>query len=563
MKIFLGYFTYLIFLIANVTLTSCTSSNLFSGGEDDVSLEIPLDNDDPLDLAKGVGDLELKKNDETPENADEEMITDSLELETDDEVEGEAPENAEEEMIADSLELEIDGEVEDEVFGESEEETSSNNQNISQIDDSENLPQPDVSEELEEINELSAEDERWLSSNTLEDSDSKELVELEEWDNEDLLQANNSIDSIDEDINLDGPIGENTDIASGETPMDSQLNPANPQEDAEEAEKTIASTPKVTHRLVPVKKMKMVPFTRGDVLLNGIYIVREGDTIGLIAEKIYGNSFRSKELLGANPHLRKGLKVGDKVYYNSPQRPRDENQILTFYEDQGIAPRIYISRPGENVREISKNLLGHSRSWMEVYATNINVDSKGHLAERTEIRYWPSLKISSPPPMIPDQELAETRRLEEEEEVVAQVASADSGTSRLNSQQSSPPKSPAEEFPPPPSEELPPPPPPTAAAQELPPPPPPPTVAEELPPPPPPPPEVRERPPVERQVSPEPSNEIDTDMMFSILGGIIILASVAGFIIIRRRRKAALEDDFFEQIEESPEDIKENDIQMG
>ena len=70
-----------------------------------------------------------------------------------------------------------------------------------------------------------------------------------------------------------------------------------------------------------------------------------------------------------------------KVYYNSPQRPSDSGRLLTYYEDLSVAPQQYVSKPGDNIRVVAQNLLGHERSWMEVWATNPDVDSKNELAE--------------------------------------------------------------------------------------------------------------------------------------------------------------------------------------
>ena len=140
--------------------------------------------------------------------------------------------------------------------------------------------------------------------------------------------------------------------------------------------------------LVPVKKMKTTPYRIRGTLVNAIYIARPGDDINSISQKIY-NSDRTEDILNASPWLRNGIKVGDKVYYNSPQRPNDESQLLTFYEDLGLSPQTYVSKAGDNIRVVAKDLLGHDRSWMEIYATNLDVETKAELMEGTTLRYWP------------------------------------------------------------------------------------------------------------------------------------------------------------------------------
>lgn len=139
---------------------------------------------------------------------------------------------------------------------------------------------------------------------------------------------------------------------------------------------------------VPVKKMADAAFERGGVKLNRLYVVREGDTLSSISQKIFGRD-RTSDLIKWNSYFAsREPKVGDKVYYPSQNNP-DDNTMMTYYDDQGFPAQTYLASAGENIREISKNLLGHERSWMEIYATNPSVESKGELTEGTAIRYWP------------------------------------------------------------------------------------------------------------------------------------------------------------------------------
>lgn len=141
-------------------------------------------------------------------------------------------------------------------------------------------------------------------------------------------------------------------------------------------------------KTIPVKKIADTPFNKNGMLLNTVYLARSGDDINSISQKIFGSD-NSASLLQANPNLAKGVKVGDKVYYNSPKRSQDSQRMLTYYEDNGLVPQSYVAKSGDNIRKISKNLLGDSSSWKEVWATNMAVDSKDELAEGTELRYWP------------------------------------------------------------------------------------------------------------------------------------------------------------------------------
>lgn len=144
----------------------------------------------------------------------------------------------------------------------------------------------------------------------------------------------------------------------------------------------IAPAPKVS-----LKKVESAPFERGGDLLNRVYIAREGDTLQSIGEKVLGGD-HTKEMKKWNPYYAsRKLKVGDKIYYKSAKSPDDTN-MLTYYEDNGVAASSYISQEGESIRELGKKLLGNSRSWMELYATNPAIESKGELPAGTEIRYW-------------------------------------------------------------------------------------------------------------------------------------------------------------------------------
>jgi LysM repeat protein len=152
---------------------------------------------------------------------------------------------------------------------------------------------------------------------------------------------------------------------------------------------------------IPVKKIADAPYKKNGVLLNTVYLARAGDDLGSISQKI---GVSKDQILQGNPNLSRSVKVGDKVYYNSPKRPDDSQKMLTYYEDSGVPAQSFVAKSGDNIRAISKNLLGDSNSWKEVWATNLAVDSKGELAEGTELRYWPegSVAAAAPAPAEPE-----------------------------------------------------------------------------------------------------------------------------------------------------------------
>ncbi len=167
-----------------------------------------------------------------------------------------------------------------------------------------------------------------------------------------------------------------------------------------EAKRSLASAIEVSgtsmqKTWVPVKKVYQAPFRKNGILANGVYLVRPGDSINSVSTKIYGTSDREQELLRVNPTLMRGPKVGDKVYYNSPQRPNDQNQILVYYEDFNIPSKAYTSQEKDNIRAVSMKLLGDKDSWKEIWATNPHVESKGQISAGIELKYWPN-GISAP-----------------------------------------------------------------------------------------------------------------------------------------------------------------------
>ncbi len=157
-------------------------------------------------------------------------------------------------------------------------------------------------------------------------------------------------------------------------------------------------------KYIPVKKIKTIPYSRQGKIINTVYIIRERDTPASVAQKIYGDSSRSKDLFMINPHLNRSFKIGDKIYYDSVKRPGDTSRIMTYYEDHGIPPQNYISKPGENIRGIASSLFGNREYWKELWATNLDIQSKWGLKAGTSLNYWPQGAGENLPPV---QQLAE------------------------------------------------------------------------------------------------------------------------------------------------------------
>lgn len=282
-----------------------------------------------------------------------------------------------------------------------------------------------------------------------------------------------------------------------------------PKEPVSEAPK---SEPKP---MASYRKVETTPWREGGKLLNSVYIARSGDSWASVSKMIYGSE-KVSDLKKMNPAIKgRKVKVGDKLYYNSPHRPDDESNVRNYFEDSGIAPEVYIAKSGDNLKKVAKELLGTEQGWKELYAIN-DFESKGALDEGTQIRYWKSAPPAAPP---------------------AEVAAAQPPLEEAPPAGDMPPPPPQADMPipaEPPPEMAPPPPPPDMAMNEAPPPPPPPPV-EAIAPPPPPPPMDAGKPMADG------SEAMEDDQMTTLAAGAVVAVGLALFMIMRRRRKKELE----------------------
>ncbi len=149
---------------------------------------------------------------------------------------------------------------------------------------------------------------------------------------------------------------------------------------------------------IPLKKIKVQTYRKGNFLVNAVYIARIEDRISSVSHKIFGSD-QTSQLYTINPHLKnRDLKVGDKIYYQSPLRPQDTDKILFYFEDKGVDPTMYDIEPGQNIRTLSTQLLGDVNSWKEIWATNPELVSKGIVDQKMTIKYWlPEDEVASVP----------------------------------------------------------------------------------------------------------------------------------------------------------------------
>ncbi len=289
-------------------------------------------------------------------------------------------------------------------------------------------------------------------------------------------------------------------------------------------EKPMAAAPVESRPKASLKKVPAEPFYEGGQLLNAVYVARPGDNYRKISTMIYGDASRHKDLRAANPSIGT-LKPGNKVYYNSPQRPSDTTAMKTYYEDMGLQPEVYVAKEGDNIRKVSKQLLGYDNAWQEVWSTNPAVESKQELMAGTELRYWKAAPAAGAPAP------------------VTNVAAND---------MAAPSAPPIDDMPPPPdmAANMPPPPPSdmdtnagagSVAMNDLPPPPaemaPPRPPPVEMAPPPPPPMAQAPPPPVAKAPTMGEDGMSNDDMMMGLAGIGIVAAGIAAIMVIRKRRQ--------------------------
>ena len=287
-----------------------------------------------------------------------------------------------------------------------------------------------------------------------------------------------------------------------------------------------------------LQKVKTQPFRDHKILANAVYIARDGDTKESISQKVFGSDARVKELCLVNKHnCSRDVKVGDKFYYNSPQRPNDDTVVKTFYEDAGVAPVTYSAKAGDNIRKVGKTLLGSDRSWMELWATN-EVESKGDLDEGTQLKYWPNSE--APTQTMAKNEAGKAEAAGTTGDAAAPPPGGDAGPPPPAPDQAAaaPPPVPdqAAAAPPPPAENLPPAPDQNQAAAA--------GTAEPPPPPPPPPPADTAQNRKEPAAVDASGGMSDPNQTVALAVGAVLLLAAAGLFISIRKKRARRQIDF-------------------
>lgn len=347
-----------------------------------------------------------------------------------------------------------------------------------------------------------------------------------------------------DDLKLDDPTA--LSAAPSETPSEAPQDPPATAMNDTPASSTFDSAP-----VAPVEETKpapsksslrkvadVVPYAFGDGYVNTIYIARPKEKLKDISQTIYGSD-KTKELKKINSFLKSRAPIaGDKIAYVSPNRPTDSEKTITYYEDTGMIPETYVAQKGDNLRKISKKLLGYDNAWKEVWSTN-PLESKIKLAEGDTFKYWKSAATITP------ETTAKKEMPKSTEEAVNNIVQNNTAPEPIDPVMPPPPQA---ELPPPPQAELPPPPGDAMAANTTPadpsldaavPPPPPPDDAQFASPPPPPPEKIDKAPANEEGDEIAEGGEDDTMTMLGI--GVLLFGALA-FVLVKRKKARANSD---------------------
>jgi hypothetical protein len=450
--------------------TSCTSSN------DDTQDTETAEAQDPA--------LDSESVDQTAQDADQAADTETADANVD-------------QAAGDDTSAEVDKAASDDFASDEEVVADSGEGAADQVAaDDKGLPDKSLESEKTSDDDLLADDSK----------DTKELADGSVTDS-DLNDVASTTDTNAEQDVFDSTTPDeataSADAASTEAPPVADVAPA---EQAASEMPPADAAPAAPMPVASLKKIKETPYKQGGILLNTVYVARKGDTWSAVSEKVFGAD-KVADLKKGNPYLAsREVKVGDKIYYNSPARSTDAEKMLTYYEDKGVPAQTYTAKGGDNIRELGKSLLGEKNSWKELWATNLAVESKGELPEGTELRYWPegadagaAAPVAETPPPQPTQPVAANKPAMKDDFALPEDPTKNNQANNNN---------------------------PGAPAAG--------TVANELPPPPPPPPPVQQ-PPVQKTVANAP---MDKDLTFMLSAGGLLLVGVGVLLGLIRKSRA-------------------------
>ena len=255
----------------------------------------------------------------------------------------------------------------------------------------EDIGEEDIDEEdIDEEEDIEGEPKKdkgffdWLFGGSDSDDELDESLDDDfVGEEEEFSTADDSLENLENDYSLEESATPSTDTAEQTTTPTEQ--PTVSEEKTSSSQKTAS-----------LNKIMATPYTKAGQIVNTVYIARPNEDLISISQKIYGKD-EVNQLLKINTHLQnRPVVVGDKIYYNSPNRPNDTTRLLFYYQDNNISPSYHSLSAGDNIRKIAFQLLGHPKSWKEIWATNPNLESKAEVENNMSIVYWPKSTVVQP-----------------------------------------------------------------------------------------------------------------------------------------------------------------------
>lgn len=136
-----------------------------------------------------------------------------------------------------------------------------------------------------------------------------------------------------------------------------------PEVAATEAPKAEVKAAAVTVKAVTIPTQAI---NKGGASLNRYYFARKGDTAESLSQLFYGSADHTKEIAKWNG---KSLKAGSLVFFVSADQP-DDNEMSSFYEEQGISTDTYTVKAGDQLSTIAQEKYGNVLSWKEIASLN-------------------------------------------------------------------------------------------------------------------------------------------------------------------------------------------------
>jgi nucleoid-associated protein YgaU len=144
----------------------------------------------------------------------------------------------------------------------------------------------------------------------------------------------------------------------------------------------------------PMPKVASAPFDSGGVWMNAYQFVRsKDDQWQTLSTRAYGSPGQAETLKAWNPGVK--LKPGNIVYYNSPQRPTDQERMRHIADDLGLPLENVSVNAGDTLSKMAEKFYQEPQLWKEIAALNPSISRPDWVIPGTALRVMPSTGDSS------------------------------------------------------------------------------------------------------------------------------------------------------------------------